>query len=70
VLPHIESQTLVLHGSDDEMAPRLNAHRIAERIPNLRLNIHAAGRHGFFDEFADDLEPVLHALWTRVSMLV
>jgi 3-oxoadipate enol-lactonase len=52
-LPQIAAPTLVLHGSDDRMAPAENAHLIADRIPGARLTITPGGRHGFFDEFAE-----------------
>jgi 3-oxoadipate enol-lactonase len=51
-LPQIAAPTLVLHGSDDRMAPVGNAHVLADRIPSARLTITPGGRHGFFDEFA------------------
>jgi pimeloyl-ACP methyl ester carboxylesterase len=58
-LPHITAATLVLHGTDDRMVPTANAPLLADRIPGARLHLHEGGRHGFFDEFADDLDPVL-----------
>lgn len=63
LLPRITCPTLVLHGSDDEMTPAVNSELIADQVPGARLHIHDGGRHGFFDEFADDLDPVLAALW-------
>lgn len=64
LLPSVAAPTLVLHGSEDAMAPVRNAHLIAARVPQARLHVHEGGRHGFFDEFADDLDPVLDAFWT------
>jgi pimeloyl-ACP methyl ester carboxylesterase len=52
-LPRIEVPTLVLHGSDDRMAPVENARLIADRIAGARVSITPGGRHGFFDEFAE-----------------
>lgn len=52
-LCEIRSQTLILHGSDDLMAPVVNAHRLGDAIRESRVDIIADGRHGFFDEFAD-----------------
>ena len=64
LLPRIDCPTLVLHGADDLMAPAVNARLIAERIPGARPFLHPSGRHGFFDEFADDLQPVLDGFWS------
>lgn len=52
-LCEIRSQTLILHGSDDRMAPVVNAHNLGDAIRESRVDITAGGRHGFFDEFAD-----------------
>jgi 3-oxoadipate enol-lactonase len=51
-LSRIAAPTLVLHGSDDLMAPVENARLIADRIPDARVRITPGGRHGFFDEFS------------------
>lgn len=64
VLSRITAPTLVLHGQQDRMTPASNAALIAGRIPDARLHRHVAGRHGFFDEFADDLDPELDRLWS------
>jgi 3-oxoadipate enol-lactonase len=56
-LPRIDVPTLVLHGSDDRMAPVENAQLIANQIPGAQLRITPAGRHGFFDEFAALVTP-------------
>lgn len=58
-LPDITAPTLVLHGTDDPMVPPENAEIIASAILDARLIHHHGGRHGFFDEFADDLLPTL-----------
>ncbi len=58
-LPLIQAPALVLHGTDDRMVPTANAPLLAERIPRATLHLHGGGRHGFFDEFADDLTPVI-----------
>lgn len=55
VLPNITAPTLVLHGSDDEMAPAVNAERIAQRIPGAQLRLWAGQRHGFFSERAEEV---------------
>lgn len=57
----ISAAVLVMHGSDDEMVPALNARLIAERIPNARVEIIEGARHGFFDEFADQVTPRVKA---------
>ena len=65
LLPDISSPTLVIHGSDDEMNPTHNSRLLANRIPGAQLYIHDGGRHGFFDEFAHDLDLLLGRFWTR-----
>lgn len=54
-LPRIAVPTLILHGSDDRMAPVENAALLGDRIPGARVRITAGGRHGFFDEFAESV---------------
>lgn len=60
-LHSISADVLVLHGHDDEMVPPSNAHLIAERIPNARVEIIEDARHGFFDEFAAEITPRVKA---------
>ena len=60
-LPRITSPTLVLHGSDDLMTPAVNAEIIARRVPGAELHVHAGGRHGFFEEFADVVTRVVRS---------
>lgn len=59
VLPLIEARTLVLHGTDDLMVPAANAPLLTARIPDAAMHLHEGGRHGFFDEFAFELTPLL-----------
>lgn len=59
VLQHITAPTLIVHGSADEMAPVANAHLLAERIPNARVEIFDGGRHGFFHEMQDVVTPLV-----------
>jgi pimeloyl-ACP methyl ester carboxylesterase len=59
VLPLIQAPTLILHGTDDLMVPAANAPLLAGRIPHATVHLHEGGRHGFFDEFAADLAPVI-----------
>lgn len=54
-LQRIVAPTLVLHGDDDLMAPVANAHVLHRAIPGSQLCVTPGGRHGFFDEFADDV---------------
>ncbi|KUL22369.1 alpha/beta fold hydrolase [Actinoplanes awajinensis] len=58
LLPQITAPTLVLHGSDDHMVPTANAALLAGRIPHAELHLHE-GRHGFFDEFASGVAPLI-----------
>jgi 3-oxoadipate enol-lactonase len=56
-LGRITTPTLLLHGTDDLMVPVDNARLIARRLPDVTVHIHEGGRHGFFEEFADELTP-------------
>lgn len=58
-LPEITAPTLVLHGTDDRMVPTANAPLIADRVPGSVLELHEGGRHGFFEEFADTVTPLV-----------
>ncbi len=49
-LPDITAPTLILHGSDDEFAPVVNAQLLADRIPGSTVHIFEGARHGYFDE--------------------
>ena len=60
-LPRIGSATLVLHGSDDLMTPAVNAETIARRVAGAELHVHPGGRHGFFEEFADVVTPLVRS---------
>ncbi len=62
LLPQIIAPTLVLHGTDDQMAPVSNAAVLADRIPHARLHLVDGGRHGFFEEFRDQIVPRIHDL--------
>lgn len=59
LLSSIAIPTLILHGEDDEMTPTANAHLLAERIHAADLQIFPRGRHGFFEEFAPQVTPVV-----------
>jgi pimeloyl-ACP methyl ester carboxylesterase len=59
LLPTIVAPTLVLHGTDDRMVPTANAPLIAGRIPGAELRLHEGGRHGFFEEFATNVTPLV-----------
>jgi 3-oxoadipate enol-lactonase len=52
-LDTLETPTLVIHGTEDQMIPVANAHLIAERIPGARLEILDGVGHLFFWEQAD-----------------
>jgi pimeloyl-ACP methyl ester carboxylesterase len=56
-LPSLEVPTLVLHGEEDGMTPVENSRRLAELIPGARLHLYPEARHGFFEEFADEVTP-------------
>jgi pimeloyl-ACP methyl ester carboxylesterase len=64
LLPRIQTPTLVIHGTGDLMTPAANARLLAERIPVAALRLHEGGRHGFFEEFREDVTP-----WVRSWLL-
>lgn len=49
-LPAITAPTLILHGSDDQLTPAVNAELLAERIPGARTHIFPGARHAYFEE--------------------
>lgn len=59
LLPSITAPTLVLHGEDDLMTPAQNARLLADRIPGARLCVYPGSRHGFFEEFAQQVTPTV-----------
>ena len=67
LLPKIQCPTLVLHGKQDRITPSANAEVIADAIPGAQLHIHYTGRHGFFDEFAADLDATLDQFWLQAG---
>ncbi len=42
------------------MTPVANAHHLAEHIPGAELETVPVGRHGFFDEFQDQVSASIH----------
>lgn len=56
-LPEITAPTLIVHGDEDLMNPVENARLMHERIPGSRILICPGGRHGFFEEFAEVVDP-------------
>lgn len=66
-LPEIAAPTLIIHGEDDLMNPVDNAHLLHERIPGSRILICPGGRHGFFEEFAEVVNPEIIGFLNAVS---
>jgi pimeloyl-ACP methyl ester carboxylesterase len=58
-LPRVSAPTLLLHGDADRMAPVENAELIAGLVPDSRVVLVPGGRHGFFDEFRDEVSAVV-----------
>lgn len=54
-LSEITAPTLILHGEADVMVPVANARYLAEHIPGATFETVPDGRHGFFDEFQDQV---------------
>ena len=59
VLPRIAAPTLVLHGTDDEFAPVVNARLIADRIPDATLRLFEGARHAYFEECRPEASQVV-----------
>lgn len=57
-LPTITAPTLILHGTDDELAPVANAHILAEQIPGAELRLFPGLRHAYFHEAASTATPL------------
>lgn len=49
-LPLIGCPTLVLHGTDDEFTPAVNARLLADRIPGAVVRLFDGARHAYFEE--------------------
>ncbi|MGO3327494.1 alpha/beta fold hydrolase [Gordonia sp. (in: high G+C Gram-positive bacteria)] len=58
-LPEITAPSLILHGADDQFAPVVNAHLLADRIPDARIHVFDGARHGYFDECRDEASPLV-----------
>jgi pimeloyl-ACP methyl ester carboxylesterase len=54
-LPSVQVPALVVHGTDDPIAPLALAELTAEKIPNAVLRTIPGGRHGIATENADQL---------------
>ncbi|KUJ39633.1 alpha/beta hydrolase [Streptomyces albus subsp. albus] len=59
VLPGIGAPTLVLHGTEDILAPTANAALLAERIPGARAHLIPGARHAYFEEFRTVAGPLV-----------
>lgn len=58
-LPRITAPTLIVHGTDDPMAPVANAYLLHELIPNSELLVLPGARHAYFDEFREQASPAV-----------
>jgi len=58
-LGRLRVPTLIVHGTDDRVVPVGNAHLLAERLPNARLEIVDGGSHCLFVEHADRVNAAL-----------
>lgn len=59
VLPRVTAPTLVLHGTDDRLAPPGNAGLLASRIPGARAHLIDGARHAYFEEFRTIASPLV-----------
>ncbi|OZC55509.1 alpha/beta hydrolase [Rhodococcus sp. 06-621-2] len=49
-LPGVTAPTLLLHGTDDALAPVINCELLASRIPGVTSRLFTGARHAFFEE--------------------
>ncbi|GAB2928449.1 alpha/beta fold hydrolase [Nonomuraea fastidiosa] len=59
-LPEITVPTLIVHGSEDRLAPFADAQLMEKEIPNARMRVIEGGRHAIATEFPDTI-----ARWVR-----
>ena len=59
VLPNISAPTLILHGTDDLLAPAENAQLLASRIPQSTVHLFPGARHAYFDEERATASPLV-----------
>lgn len=59
-LPEIAMPTLIIHGSDDQVAPFAAAQVMEKEIPNAQMRVIEGGRHAIASEFPDTV-----ARWVR-----
>jgi pimeloyl-ACP methyl ester carboxylesterase len=58
-LPSITAPKIILHGENDLMTPVEKARPLADRIPGAGLQVYPGSRHGFFEEFAQQVAPAV-----------
>jgi pimeloyl-ACP methyl ester carboxylesterase len=61
----MSAPTLVIHGSEDQLAPTANASLLAERIPGAELSLIKGGRHGYLVEFREEVSRVVNEFLVR-----
>lgn len=65
LLPTINTPTLVIHGSQDQLNPTANAPLLAERIPGAELSLVQGGRHGYHVEFREEVSRIVKEFLAR-----
>jgi 3-oxoadipate enol-lactonase len=55
----IQCPTMVIVGKNDLITPASQSSEIAAAIPNSQLVIHPHGGHGFWREFASEVDPIV-----------
>lgn len=58
-LPEIAAPTLILHGSDDQFSPVVNAQILADAIPDATTHVFDGARHAYFDEYRAQASPLV-----------
>jgi pimeloyl-ACP methyl ester carboxylesterase len=52
-LPSICAPTLILHGTEDQLTPVINAELLVQRLPDARAHLIPGARHAYFNEYVE-----------------
>lgn len=59
LLPRVAAPTLVVHGGEDRLNPTGNAPLMAERMPGAEVVIIPGARHGYVEEFREEVDRIV-----------
>lgn len=68
LLPTIQCPALIIHGSNDRINRTENAYLLNQAIPNASVAIVEGGRHGFIDEYKEEVCKLLNNFIERHSI--